>query len=206
VKHSKSSRRWLDEHFKDTYVKRAQQAGYRSRAAFKLLEMQEKDRLLTKGMTVVDLGSAPGGWSIVAQRLVGDKGRVFAVDILPMAAIAGVNFIQGDFQEDAVFQQLLTYIDNQPVNLVMSDIAPNISGIIAVDQPRIMYLAELALDLAQKVLSPGGNFLVKVFQGEGFVEFMANMRKSFSQVKTRKPAASRSRSNEVYLLGVGFKA
>ncbi len=206
MKRTKSSRRWLDEHFQDTYVKRAQQAGYRSRAAFKLLEIQEKDHLLTKGMTVVDLGAAPGGWSIIAKRLVGDEGRVFALDILAMDSISGVTFIQGDFTEDAVFHQFLACIDNQPVNLVMSDIAPNISGIIEVDQPRIMFLAELALEFAQKVLSPGGNFLVKVFQGEGFIEYVTALRKSFNQVKTRKPKASLSRSNEVYLLGIGFKA
>ncbi len=203
---SNSSARWLNEHFNDPYVKRAQQAGYRSRAAFKLLEIQEKDKLLQPGMQVVDLGAAPGSWSAVATKLVGVKGRVFALDLLPMDSLAGVEFIQADFNEEQTVQELLRYIDNSPINLVMSDMAPNISGIAAVDQPRSMYLAEQALMFATQVLKPGGSFIVKVFQGVGFDSFMQGMRVCFTQVKVRKPKASRSRSKEVYLVGGGFRS
>lgn len=202
---SNSSARWLNEHFNDPYVKRAQQAGYRSRAAFKLLEIQEKDTLLHPGMTVVDLGAAPGGWSAVAQKIVGTKGRVLAMDLLPMSPLAGVEFFQADFNNEQSVQQMLQHIDNCPVDLVMSDMAPNISGITAIDQPRSLNLAEQALMFSTKVLKPGGHFLVKVFQGAGFEQFYQDVRSSFSGIKIRKPKASRARSNEVYLLGLGYK-
>ncbi len=202
---SKSSQRWLQEHENDVYVQRARQDGYRSRATYKLLEINEKDRLLKPGMSVVDLGAAPGGWSQMAARLVGDKGQVIAMDILPMDGLAGVGFLQGDFREQEVLEQLLKMIGDQGVDLVISDMAPNISGMGVVDQPRAMYLTELALDMARQVLKPGGDFLVKVFQGEGFDEYMCDMRSSFSKVITRKPKASRPRSREVYLLARGFK-
>lgn len=201
---SKSSNRWLQEHFNDAYVKRAQQEGYRSRAVFKLLEIQDRDSLLRPGMTVVDLGAAPGGWSEAAVRLVGDRGRVVALDILPMDAIAGVEFIQGDFREEEVLERLMECVGNRPVDLVMSDMAPNISGTKAVDQPRAMYLAELALDLARRVLAPGGDFLVKVFQGEDFDTYLREVRGSFGKVLIRKPKASRPRSREVYLLARNY--
>ena len=202
---SKSSQRWLDEHENDVYVQRARQDGYRSRATYKLLEINEKDRLFKPGMTVVDLGAAPGGWSQMAARLVGDKGHVVAMDILPMDGLAGVDFLQGDFREQEVLEQLLKMIGDQGVDLVISDMAPNISGMGVVDQPRAMYLTELALDMARQVLKPGGDFLVKVFQGEGFDEYMRDVRSSFNKVITRKPKASRPRSREVYLLARGFK-
>jgi len=202
---SKSSQRWLDEHENDVYVQRARQDGYRSRATYKLLEIDEKDRLIKPGMTVVDLGAAPGGWSQMAARLVGDKGHVVAMDILPMDGLAGVDFLQGDFREQEVLDQLLKMIGDQGVDLVISDMAPNISGMGVVDQPRAMYLTDLALDMARQVLKPGGDFLVKVFQGEGFDEYMRDVRSSFNKVITRKPKASRPRSREVYLLARGFK-
>lgn len=197
---TKSSRRWLDEHFNDPYVKRAQQDGYRSRAVYKLLEIQEKDHLLRPGMTVVDLGAAPGGWSQVAAPLVGAKGRVVALDILPMDALPDVEFIQGDFREQEVLDALLARLGDARVDLVMSDMAPNISGMKAVDQPRSMYLAELALDMALRVLAPGGDFLVKVFQGEEYDAYLREVRKRFGKVLIRKPKASRPRSREVYVL------
>lgn len=202
---SKSSRNWLDRHFTDNYVKQAQQLGYRSRAAFKLLEIQEKDNLIGPGLVVVDLGAAPGGWSQIASDLVGDEGMVFALDILPMDPIAGVHVIEGDFREQEPFDKLLAMLDGRPVDLVISDMAPNISGVAAVDQPRSMYLCELALEFARQTLRPGGDFLVKVFQGEGFDDFFRLMRDSFGKVVTRKPQASRSKSREVYLLGRDFK-
>ena len=202
---SKSSQRWLQEHENDIYVQRARQDGYRSRATYKLLEINEKDRLFKPGMSVVDLGAAPGGWSQMAARLVGDKGQVIAMDILPMDGLAGVAFLQGDFREQDVLEQLLKMIGDQGVDLVISDMAPNISGMGVVDQPRAMYLTELALDMARQVLKPGGDFLVKVFQGEGFDEYMRDVRSSFGKVITRKPKASRPRSREVYLLARGFK-
>jgi len=205
MKRTNSSARWLNEHFNDIYVKRAQKEGYRSRAAYKLLEIQEKDHLLRTGMTVVDLGAAPGGWSAVAKKLVGEQGRIIALDILTMPELAGVEFIEGDFNDDEVLKQFLAYIDNCPIDLVMSDMAPNMSGIGAVDQSRSMLLVEEALDFAKKVLKSKGNFIAKVFQGEGFDEFLREMRVTFSQVKIRKPKASRGRSNEVYLIGIGFK-
>lgn len=205
MKRTASSTRWMNEHFNDHYVKRAQQEGYRSRAAYKLLELQEKDNVLRPGMTIVDLGAAPGGWSIVAQRILQGRGKIIALDLLEMQPIAGVEFIQGDFTQDETFQQLRALIDNDPIDLVMSDMAPNISGITSVDQARSIYLAELALDFATQVLKERGSFLVKVFQGEGFEVFLQTMRKLFAQVKIRKPKASRSRSNELYLLGIQFK-
>ena len=204
-KRSRSSGRWLREHFDDPYVKEAQKLGYRSRASFKLLEIQEKDRLVRPGMTVVDLGAAPGGWSQVAVALVGHHGRVVASDILPMDSLAGVDFIPGDFTDDAVFAQILAALDGKPADLVISDMAPNMSGMNAVDQPRAMFLVELAADLAARVLKPGGSFLSKVFHGEGFDELLRQLRGQYSKVSTRKPQASRARSREVYLLAQGFK-
>lgn len=202
---SKSSNQWLREHFTDEYVRRAQQEGYRSRAAYKLLEIHQKDRLLRSGMTVVDLGAAPGGWSQLAARHVGGQGAVIALDILPMEPLPGVEFIQGDFRETMVLNQLLERLANRPVDLVISDMAPNTSGIKAVDQPRGMYLAELALTFAQERLRPGGDFLVKVFQGEGFDPFLQNLRRMFVGVAPRKPKASRARSAEQYLLARNYR-
>ena len=205
MRRTNSSARWLDEHFNDPYVKRAQKAGYRSRAAFKLLEIQERDKLIRPGMIIIDLGAAPGGWAAVAKQLTGKQGRVIALDVLPMPALAGVEFLQGDFSEESIEAQLLACIDNCGVDLVMSDMAPNMSGIGDVDQSRSMYLAEQALAFAVKVLKTGACLLVKVFQGAGFDEFLKDMRSCFSQVKIRKPNASRARSNEIYLLGSGYK-
>jgi 23S rRNA (uridine2552-2'-O)-methyltransferase len=206
AKKRSSSKAWLKEHRDDPYVQRAQREGYRSRACYKLLELQAKDRLIRPAMTVIDLGSAPGGWSQVAVELVGHKGRVIASDILPMDSIAGVDFVLGDFTEDAVIAQLLETIGESPVDLVISDMAPNMSGVSAVDQPRAMYLVELALDMARRVLSPGGSFVAKVFHGEGFDELFRDVRDSFDKVLTRKPEASRPRSREVYLVAKGFRA
>ncbi len=201
---SKTSKKWLTEHFDDTYVKKAQQEGWRSRAIYKLIEIDERDRLLKPGMTVVDLGAAPGGWSEYAARQVGSKGRVIALDLLPMDAIAGVEFIEGDFHEEAVYERLLAVLDGRPVDLVMSDMAPNMSGMKAVDQPRAMYLAELSLELAQKVLKPGGDMLLKAFTGEGLDEFKREIRQHFAKLIVRKPKASRARSPEIYLLARGY--
>ena len=206
AKKRSSSKAWLKEHRDDPYVQRAQREGYRSRACYKLLELQAKDRLIRPAMTVIDLGSAPGGWSQVAVELVGHKGRVIASDILPMDSIAGVDFVLGDFTEDAVIAQLMETIGESPVDLVISDMAPNMSGVSAVDQPRAMYLVELALDMARRVLSPGGSFVAKVFHGEGFDELFRDVRDSFDKVLTRKPEASRPRSREVYLVAKGFRA
>jgi 23S rRNA (uridine2552-2'-O)-methyltransferase len=199
-------RSWIKKHVNDAYVKKAQVDGYRSRASYKLLEIVEKDRLIRSGMTVVDLGSTPGGWSQVSARLVGHEGRVHALDILPMDAIAGVDFIQGDFTEENVFKELMTLIEKRPVDLVISDMAPNLSGNKAVDQPAMVYLAELALELAGKVLSSNGVFIAKLFQGQGFDVFVLDVRKLFSEVSIIKPDASRSRSREVYLMAKGLKA
>ncbi len=204
-KRSKSSRRWLDEHFDDAYVKKAQKQGYRSRAAYKLLEIQGKDRFIKPGEIIIDLGAAPGGWSQVAAELVGSKGRVIALDILPIEPIVGVECLQGDFTEQTVFNQLLDVLGSDKAGLVLSDMAPNISGIKAVDQPKSIYLAELAVDLAQKVLDSQGDLLIKVFQGEGFDELLRQIRDLFNKVIIRKPQASRSRSREVYILAKGFK-
>ena len=203
---SRSSSRWLQEHFDDPYVRKAQELGYRSRAVFKLLEIQEKDRLLKPGMTVVDLGAAPGGWSQVAAQAVGDRGLVIASDILAMDPVPGVTFVQGDFREEEVFQAILAAVGGRPVDLVISDMAPNMSGTRAVDQPRSMYLAELALDLARRVLAPGGSFLAKVFQGEGLDAYRQELQQSFESLAVRKPGASRARSPEIYLLARGFRA
>ena len=202
---TKSSARWLREHFTDEYVRRAQAEGYRSRAVYKLLEIHEKDQLLKPGGTVVDLGAAPGGWSQLATRLVGQGGRVIALDLLPMEPLAGVEFIQGDFRETAVLDQLLAALAGRPVDLVLSDLAPNTSGIKAVDQPRGLYLAELALDFAGRCLRPGGDFLVKAFQGEGFDAFLQDLRAAFAAVAPRKPRASRARSAEQYLLARNYR-
>ena len=202
---SKSSGRWLQEHFSDKYVKQAAADGFRCRASYKLIELNEKDRLMTPGMTVVDLGAAPGGWSQVAVRAVGHNGRVFASDILPMDGMAGVEFVQGDFTEEAVLNELLGKMGGQTAGLVISDMAPNMSGMSGVDQPKAMYLVELALDMARQVLKPGGAFVAKVFQGEGFDEYLLDCRSSFDKVVTRKPDSSRARSREVYLVCKGFK-
>ena len=200
------NRSWIKQHVKDPYVKQSQVDGYRSRASYKLLEIVEKDRLIRSGMTVVDLGSAPGGWSQVAARLVGHTGRVHALDLLPMDSIAGVDFIQGDFTEEDIFDELLKIIENRPVDLVISDMAPNLSGNKAVDQPAVMYLAELAVELAEKVLTINGVFIAKLFQGQGFDPFVLQVRKLFNGVSIIKPDASRSRSREVYLVAKGLKA
>ena len=202
---SKSSKKWLEERARDQYVKKSKQAGFRSRASFKLLEIQEKDRFIQPGMIVVDLGSAPGGWSQAAKILVGDKGSVLATDILPMAPISGVKFIQGDFTEDAVFDDLIERVGGESVDLVISDMAPNITGIRAIDQPGSMHLAELALDFARSILREGAYFLVKVFEGEGIGEFKQVLASEFKKVKVRKPKASRSRSREVYLLAEKYR-
>ncbi|CAI8313267.1 MAG: Ribosomal RNA large subunit methyltransferase E [Porticoccaceae bacterium UBA1117] len=199
-------RSWIKKHVNDPYVKKAQVDGYRSRASYKLLELVEKERLIRSGMTVVDLGSTPGGWSQVAARLVGHDGRVHALDILPMDAVAGVDFIQGDFTDECVFEELLVLIENRPVDLVISDMAPNLSGNKAVDQPAVIYLAELALELAEKVLTSNGVFVAKLFQGQGFDPFVLAVRKLFNVVSIIKPDASRSRSREVYLVAKGLKA
>jgi 23S rRNA (uridine2552-2'-O)-methyltransferase len=197
---SKSSGRWLAEHFDDPYVKQAQQQGLRSRAAFKLLELQEKHRLIRPGMTVVDLGAAPGGWCQVARPLVGSRGRVIALDILPMTPVSGVEFIHGDFTEDEPLQTLERALEGAGVDLVMSDMAPNISGMATVDQAKSMYLAELALEFARVHLKPGGDLVIKLFQGADFDGFVSEVRSLFGKVQVIKPKASRSRSNEVYLL------
>ena len=202
---SKSSKKWLEERARDQYVKKSKQAGFRSRASFKLLEIQEKDRFIQPGMIVVDLGSAPGGWSQAAKILVGDKGSVLATDILPMAPISGVKFIQGDFTEDAVFEDLIDKVGGESVDLVISDMAPNITGIRAIDQPGSMHLAELALDFARSILREGAYFLVKVFEGEGIGEFKQVLASEFEKVKVRKPKASRSRSREFYLLAEKYR-
>ena len=200
-----SSRAWLKEHREDPYVQRAQKDGYRSRACYKLLEINDRDRLIRPGMTVLDLGAAPGGWSQIATDLVGAKGRVVATDILPMDSLGGVEFIQGDFTEEAVFDHLLATIGSDDVDVVMSDMAPNMSGLNAVDQPRAMYLVELATELAERALAPGGAFVAKVFQGEGFEAWYREIRARFDRVVTRKPSASRPRSREVYIVASGFK-
>jgi 23S rRNA (uridine2552-2'-O)-methyltransferase len=202
---SKSSSRWMAEHFEDEYVKMAQTQGYRSRAVFKLKEIQEKDQLIKPGMNIIDLGAAPGGWSQLARQLMGKKNKLIALDILAMDALEGVDFIQGDFREEAVLEQLHAALEGAPVNLVMSDMAPNMSGNRGVDQPRAIYLGELALDAAKSVLSKDGSFLVKLFHGEGFEAFQGEVQRCFTKVVIRKPKASRPRSNEVYILAKGFK-
>jgi 23S rRNA (uridine2552-2'-O)-methyltransferase len=203
MKPSKTSKQWMREHINDPFVQLAQKEGYRSRAAYKLLEIDAKDRLLKPGIVVVDLGATPGGWSQVAAAKVGNAGKVIALDLLPLDALAGVDFIQGDFREDAVLKQLEGFLHGKPVGLVISDMAPNMSGVASVDQARAMHLAELALEFAFEHLKPDGSFLVKVFQGVGFEDFLMMMRSRFVRVVTRKPKASRDRSSEVYLLGSG---
>jgi 23S rRNA (uridine2552-2'-O)-methyltransferase len=199
-KRTRSSSRWLQEHASDPYVKRARQQGWRSRAVFKLEQIQRAERLIRPGMLIVDLGAAPGGWSQFAARALQGRGEVFALDVLAMPEIPGVTFIQGDFREQECLDRLLAALKDRKVDLVMSDMAPNLSGIDSVDQPRAMHLAELALEFAAGVLKPGGDFLVKLFQGSGFQEYVQEARRRFMSVKMRKPEASRARSAEVYLL------
>ncbi|MDG2273341.1 MAG: 23S rRNA (uridine(2552)-2'-O)-methyltransferase RlmE [Halioglobus sp.] len=200
-----SSKAWLKEHRDDPYVQQAQREGYRSRACYKLIELQGKDKFIRPGMTVLDLGSAPGGWSQVAVARVGDQGKVIASDILPMDSLAGVAFIEGDFTEEHVFDAIISALDGTLVDVVISDMSPNMSGVSAVDQPRSIYLVELALDMAQKVLTPGGTFVAKVFHGEGFDQVFQATKGSFLKVLTRKPKASRPRSREVYMVAKGFR-
>ena len=199
-KRTKSSGAWLNEHVHDTYVKLAQKQGYRARAAFKLLEINEKDKLITADTVLADLGSAPGSWSQVAMESIGPRGRVIAMDILPMEPVKGVEFIQGDFREEEVLQQLVDLLNGQKLDLVISDIAPNMTGNTVTDQARSFYLCELAYDFAINHLKPGGHFLIKVFQGAGYEEYVKLLRESFAEVVVRKPKASRDRSNEIYLL------
>jgi 23S rRNA (uridine2552-2'-O)-methyltransferase len=203
-KRTKSSARWLAEHASDEFVKRAKAEGWRSRAVFKLAEIQERERLLKPGIRCVDLGAAPGGWSQYAARIVGGSSRIVATDILPMDAIPGVEFVQGDFREESVVEQVLAAVGSEKVDLVLSDMAPNMAGIDAVDQPRSMYLAELALEFADRVLTPGGDALVKLFQGAGFDEIVREARRRYGRVVTKKPKASRTRSPEIYLLARQF--
>lgn len=202
---SKSSASWLKEHFDDHYVNLAKQEGWRSRAVYKLQEIDDKDRLFKPGMCVVDLGAAPGGWSQWTTHKVGQNGEVFALDILPVEPFAGVTFIQGDFREDEVYNQLLSELDGRSVDVVMSDMAPNMSGNKGVDIPRAMHLVELCLELADQVLKPNGDLLMKVFQGEGYEELLRTLRERYTKVITRKPKASRPRSREIYLLARGKK-
>ena len=202
---TKSSSRWLKEHFDDEYVKRAQREGWRSRAVYKLEELDQKYRFFKPGMTVVDLGAAPGGWSQYAMKALGGKGAVFALDILPMEPLPGVVFIEGDFRDEAVLARFKAELGERPIDLVMSDMAPNISGMGAVDQPRAMYLVELAVDFARELLRPGGTFVCKVFQGEGFDALVQSLRREYDKVSVRKPKASRPRSREVYLVASGRK-
>ena len=206
MKRTKTSKQWMMEHVNDVYVQRAKAEGYRSRAAYKLIEVAARDKLLKPGMVVVDLGAAPGGWSQVAAAKTGTGGRVIAVDLLPMDSLRNVTFLQGDFRDEAVAQALERELAGRPIDLVLSDMSPNISGIALSDQARAMHLAELALEFAVKHLKPGGSLLVKVFQGSGFQEFLREMRSRFMHVMTRKPEASRGRSNELYLLGKERKA
>lgn len=201
----KNKQKWLDEHFSDEYVKKAQEMGLRSRAVFKLEEIDKKDKLLRPSQVVVDLGAAPGGWSEYAYKKVGSSGLVVAMDLLDIEPINGVNFLKGDFSDDVIFAELQSMLNNQPVDVVLSDIAPNMSGSKAVDQPKSMYLAELAMDFAVNALSKKGIFLIKLFQGEGFDSYVAEARKHFVQVVIRKPKASRARSREVYLLAKALK-
>jgi 23S rRNA (uridine2552-2'-O)-methyltransferase len=202
---SKSSHKWLQEHFQDEYVKRAHAQGVRSRAFFKLQEIQQKDKLIQAGMNVLDLGAAPGGWSEYVRQIIGKKNRVIALDILPIEPLQGVTIIQGDFREDSVLDELYSELDGEMIDLVLSDMAPNISGNKAVDQPHSIYLGELALDTARTVLAKGGSFLVKMFQGQGYESFYHDVQQSFNKVVIRKPKASRARSREVYILAQGFK-
>jgi len=202
---SKSSNNWLREHFDDHWVKLSQEKGYRARSAFKLEELHDKDGLLSNVKNIVDLGCAPGGWCQVARKIAPNNTRIIGMDILKMEEIAGVEFIQGDFREDSVLEELLSLVGTDKIDLVISDIAPNLSGVFAVDQPRIMYLAELALNFCFQCLKPNGNYAVKIFQGEGFDAYLTELRKNFKKVVIRKPKASRPRSREVYAVALGFK-
>ena len=200
-----SSRRWMHEHLRDEFVKKAKKEGYRSRAVYKLLEIIEKNKIIQNGDIVLDLGAAPGGWSQVAVKFIGSSGKVIASDILPIDEINGVNFLQGDFTEQSVYDDLLKMTDGSKVNVVLSDMAPNMSGQLSVDQPKSMYLADLAIDMATKTLEINGSFVVKVFQGDGFDDYLQNARKAFKKVSVIKPKASRPRSKEVYLLATQLK-
>ena len=202
---SKSSNQWLQEHFNDEFVKQAQIQGFRSRAVFKLQEIQQKDNVIRPGMNVVDLGAAPGAWLQYVKRLLKGQGRIVGLDILPIEAIDGVHCVQGDFREETVMAELSRVLENIPVHVVLSDMAPNLTGNKAIDQPASIYLAELALEMAEAVLSPEGCFVVKLFQGEGFDDYKREVGQLFSKVLIRKPKASRPRSKEVYILGKGFK-
>lgn len=204
-KKKSSSRAWLKEHHDDIFVQRAQKEGYRSRAVYKLMEINDKDQILRRGMSVLDLGSAPGGWSQVAAKLVGEAGRVVASDILSMDALPDVVFVQGDFTEQETYDRIVASLNDKPLDVVLSDMAPNMSGMPEVDQPRSMYLVELATELAERALAPGGAFITKVFQGEGFEPWFRQIRDRFDRVTTRKPSASRPRSREVYIVASGFK-
>ncbi|SDN37826.1 23S rRNA Um-2552 2'-O-methyltransferase [Pseudomonas arsenicoxydans] len=202
---SKTSLKWLQRHVNDPYVKQAQKDGYRSRASYKLLEVQEKYKLIRPGMSVVDLGAAPGGWSQVTSRLIGGEGRLIASDILEMDSIPDVTFIQGDFTEDKVLAQILEAVGNSQVDLVISDMAPNMSGTPEVDMPKAMFLCELALDLAERILKPGGNFVIKIFQGEGFDVYLKDARRKFDKIQMIKPDSSRGSSREQYMLAWGYR-
>ncbi|MFJ2489512.1 23S rRNA (uridine(2552)-2'-O)-methyltransferase RlmE [Pseudomonas sp. NPDC087639] len=202
---SKTSLGWLKRHVNDPYVKQAQKDGYRSRASYKLLEVQEKYKLIRPGMSVVDLGAAPGGWSQVTSRLIGGQGRLIASDILEMDSIPDVTFIQGDFTEDAVLARILEAVGNSQVDLVISDMAPNMSGTPEVDMPKAMFLCELALDLAERILKPGGNFVIKIFQGEGFDVYLKDARRKFDKIQMIKPDSSRGSSREQYMLAWGYR-
>ncbi len=202
---SKTSLKWLQRHVNDPYVKQAQKDGYRSRASYKLLEVQEKYKLIRPGMSVVDLGAAPGGWSQVTSRLIGGQGRLIASDILEMDSIPDVTFIQGDFTQDEVLAQILEAVGNSQVDLVISDMAPNMSGTPEVDMPKAMFLCELALDLSARILKPGGNFVIKVFQGEGFDAYVKDARQKFDKVQMIKPDSSRGSSREQYMLAWGYR-
>ena len=204
-KKKSSSRAWLKEHHDDIFVQRAQKEGYRSRAVYKLMEINDKDQILRRGMSVLDLGSAPGGWSQVAAKLVGEAGRVGASDILLMDALPDVVFVQGDFTEQETYDRIVASLNDKPLDVVLSDMAPNMSGMPEVDQPRSMYLVELATELAERALAPGGAFITKVFQGEGFEPWFRQIRDRFDRVTTRKPSASRPRSREVYIVATGLK-
>ena len=202
---SKTSLKWLQRHVNDPYVKQAQKDGYRSRASYKLLEVQEKYKLIRPGMSVVDLGAAPGGWSQVTSRLIGGQGRLIASDILEMDSIPDVTFIQGDFTEDEVLTRILEAVGNSQVDLVISDMAPNMSGTPEVDMPKAMFLCELALDLAERILKPGGNFVIKIFQGEGFDVYLKDARRKFDKIQMIKPDSSRDSSREQYMLAWGYR-
>lgn len=204
MRRSKSSQRWLKEHFDDPFVKKAQSEGYRSRAVYKLKEIDEKECLIKPGMIIVDLGAAPGGWTQYVTEKIKSNGRIVALDILPMDPLPDVDFIQGDFREDDVLRELIQLIPGAGVDLILSDMAPNMSGTVAIDNPRAMYLVELAFDFATKMLKPGGSLLVKIFHGAGFDELVKQIRRCFNQVTIRKPAASRPRSKETYLLAKGY--